>query len=101
MAEHEYDAIVYVANWPERRATAWNTLLPARAIENLVYSIGVNRVGIDGKEINYCGDSAVYDPWGNSICSTTKNQEQVKILTLSSEILSQVRSVFPVYLDAD
>lgn len=98
---HEYDAIVYIANWPERRATAWNTLLPARAIENLVYSIGVNRVGTDGKEINYCGDSAVYDPWGNLVSGTTKNEEQVKILTLSAQLIIDTRTVFPVYLDAD
>ena len=48
-----YDLLIYVANWPERRALAWNSLLPARAIENQAFVLGVNRVGSDGNDISY------------------------------------------------
>ncbi|MBK7127743.1 MAG: amidohydrolase [Crocinitomicaceae bacterium] len=97
----EYDLAIYPANWPERRAYAWTTLLKARAIENQVYVIGVNRVGKDGNDLAYSGDSAVIDPWGNDEYLATKNTEQVKILTLDADKLNQVRAVFPAYLDAD
>ncbi|RYZ48983.1 MAG: nitrilase family protein, partial [Chitinophagaceae bacterium] len=60
----EYDALIYVANWPERRSTAWKSLLQARAIENQCYVIGVNRVGSDGNDIYHSGDSMVIDPLG-------------------------------------
>jgi omega-amidase len=60
----EYDVLFYVANWPQRRAHAWKTLLTARAIENQSYVIGVNRVGEDGNQINYNGESMVVDPLG-------------------------------------
>lgn len=97
----EYDLAIYPANWPERRAYAWTTLLKARAIENQVFAIGVNRVGKDGNELLYSGDSAVIDPWGNDEYLATKNTEQVKILTLIADKLQQVRTAFPAYLDAD
>lgn len=60
----EYDVLLYVANWPERRSLAWKTLLQARAIENMSYVIGVNRVGTDGNDITYSGDSSVFSPLG-------------------------------------
>ncbi len=60
----EYDLLVYVANWPETRKLAWKTLLQARAIENQCYVVGVNRVGKDGNDIYYCGDSMIIDPLG-------------------------------------
>lgn len=56
-----YDLLIYVANWPERRRHHWRSLLMARAIENQVYTIGLNRVGVDGKDIRYTGDSCVID----------------------------------------
>ena len=62
--EPEYDLLIYVANWPERRSTAWKTLLQARAIENQCYVVGVNRVGKDGNDINHSGDSMIIDPLG-------------------------------------
>ena len=58
----EYDVLIYVANWPERRSLAWKTLLQARAIENQCYIIGVNRVGNDGNDVYHSGDSMVIDP---------------------------------------
>ena len=59
----EYDVLIYVANWPERRSIPWRTLLQARAIENQTYVIGVNRVGNDGNDIYHSGDSMVINPW--------------------------------------
>ena len=63
----EYDALIYVANWPERRSHAWKSLLQARAIENQCYVIGVNRVGEDGNGIYHSGDSMVIDPLGEML----------------------------------
>src|ERR1700710_1971381 len=60
----EYDVLIYVANWPERRSHAWKTLLCARAIENQCYVVGVNRVGSDGNNLNYSGNTLVIDPLG-------------------------------------
>ena len=60
----EYDLLIYVANWPQRRNHAWKTLLQARAIENQCYVVGVNRVGEDGNGIYYSGDSMIVDPLG-------------------------------------
>ena len=57
-SEPEYDLLIYVANWPEKRNTAWKTLLQARAIENQCYVVGANRIGKDGNDINYSGDIA-------------------------------------------
>jgi predicted amidohydrolase len=66
--EVEYDVLIYVANWPERRIHAWRTLLQARAIENQCYVIGVNRTGDDGNNIHYSGESMVVDPMGEVTC---------------------------------
>ena len=63
----DYDVLFYVANWPKPRIHAWDTLLKARAIENLSYVVGVNRIGEDEKGHLYPGHSAVYDPLGNSV----------------------------------
>src|SRR5680860_28794 len=62
----EFDLLIYVANWPESRTQAWDTLLSARAIENLCYTIGVNRIGQDGNGISYVGHSSAYDPQGQT-----------------------------------
>lgn len=97
----EYDAVIYLANWPERRAAIWSVLLQARAIENQAYCIGLNRVGSDGNNISYSGDSAIIDPWGNTECILTKNEEEVKILTLSYEKITAIRTQFPAFKDAD
>jgi omega-amidase len=63
----EYDLMIFVANWPERRALHWRTLIPARAIENQAYVIAVNRVGHDGNEVYHSGDSTCIDPNGKVI----------------------------------
>jgi omega-amidase len=95
-----YDVLVYVANWPERRRHAWQTLLRARAIENLCYCIGVNRVGSDANGIHYTGDSAVVDFLGQPLTPATEH-EFVTTVTLDRAALEGFRSKFPAHLDAD
>jgi predicted amidohydrolase len=101
--DHErlaYDVLVYVANWPERRGSQWTRLLQARAIENQCYVIGVNRVGIDGNEIVYRGDSGVYDPWGDPLVEIRRG-ESVETVELDHEKLTNYRRHFPAWQDAD
>ena len=99
--EPEYDCLIYVANWPERRNTAWKTLLQARAIENQCYVIGVNRIGTDGNDISYSGDSAIIDPKGTIISNTNPGQESMETVSLSYPELKNYRKSFPVSIDAD
>ena len=96
----EYDVLIYVANWPERRSTAWKTLLQARAIENQCYVIGVNRVGKDGNDIYHSGDSMVIDPLGE-ILYHKSGEEDVFTITLDKEHLREVREKFQFWRDAD
>jgi len=96
----EYDILIYVANWPERRIHAWNTLLQARAIENQCYVVGVNRVGDDGNNIHYCGDSMVVDPMGE-VLYTKNEEEDVFTVALDKVHLHTVREKLPFLKDAD
>lgn len=96
----EYDCIIYVANWPERRSLAWRTLLQARAIENQSFVIGVNRVGMDGNNIYHSGDSSIIDPLGEVLCQES-NKETIVTQTIGKERLDEVRSRFPFWRDAD
>ena len=96
----EYDLLIYVANWPERRNHAWKTLLIARAIENQCYVIGVNRVGEDGNQIAHSGDSMIIDPLGTVLFSKEK-EEVVHSIALTKESLNETRSKFPFWKDAD
>lgn len=98
--EAEYDLLLYVANWPERRNTAWKTLLAARAIENQSYVIGVNRVGNDGNNIYHSGDSLVVNPLGE-ILYHKAHDEDIFTITLQKEELLEVRNKFPFLKDAD
>ncbi|NVJ87526.1 MAG: amidohydrolase [Algoriphagus sp.] len=98
--ELAYDVIFYVASWPGARTSAWDALLPARAIENLAYSIGLNRVGVDGNEIAYVGHSAAYDFKGDSITHLGE-REAVQTITLDFDILKQYRKKFPAWQDSD
>lgn len=93
-----YDAILYVANWPERRNLHWKTLLKARAIENQSYVIGVNRVGTDKNELTYTGDSVCIDALGEGT-NCTPGIEEVKIVTLSMNRLIDTRNVLPFLKD--
>ncbi len=99
-AELEYDLLVYVANWPERRNHAWKTLLQARAIENQSYVVGVNRVGKDGNDIYHSGDSMVIDPLGEALYSKA-HDEDIFTITLQKEKLEEVRHKFPFWKDGD
>lgn len=95
-----YDLSIFVANWPKVRRSAWNVLLQARAIENLCYTIGVNRVGLDGKDIAYSGDSAVVDFKGNHLFQQA-NEEIIQTLSLDKSALERYRMKFPAHQDAD
>jgi predicted amidohydrolase len=96
----EYDLLLYVANWPAARISGWDALLNARAVENLSYSIGLNRVGVDGNAIAYNGHSALFDPKGGKILFI-EDEEDIKTIALSQESLVDYRNKFPAYLDAD
>lgn len=97
----EYDVLVYVANWPTPRRNAWSSLLVARAIENQCYVAGLNRCGVDGNGLEYNGDSAVINPYGEEICSSHENEVSLLYASLSAEALQQFRQKFPVLRDAD
>ena len=96
----EYDVLIYVANWPERRSHAWKTLLCARAIENQCYVVGVNRVGSDANNIYYSGNTLVIDPTGQVLYHMA-DEEDVNTITLQKELLEEVRIKFPFWKDAD
>lgn len=96
----DYDLSFFVANWPAPRRQPWRTLLRARAIENLSYVIGVNRVGVDGNDLPYAGDSAVIDPVGESLIELG-TQEQVATVTIDPAPLLAHRERFPAWMDAD
>jgi omega-amidase len=95
-----YDLVLFVANWPAPRRQAWCSLLRARAIENLAYCAGVNRVGTDGNAIAYAGDSAVIDPYGSALVDTG-DQQQVVTVHLDPGLLLAHRERFPAWMDAD
>ena len=103
--EFEYDLIIYVANWPERRSHAWKSLLVARAIENQAYVIGVNRVGEDGNKIAHSGDTMIVDPLGEILYHAAPNGnapgEAVHTHTLTKDHLDAIRQRFPFWRDAD
>ena len=96
----EFDVLLYVANWPERRSHAWKTLLCARAIENQCYVIGVNRVGVDGNNVSHSGNSLVIDPLGEVLYHMA-DEEDIFTITLQKEWLNDVRKKFPFWKDAD
>jgi omega-amidase len=96
----EYDLLIYVANWPERRNQAWKTLLPARAIENQCYVIGVNRTGADGHGIHHSGDSMIIGPLGEIEYHKTE-EEDIFTYTFQKEKLEEIRTKFPFWKDAD
>ena len=96
----EYDLLLYVANWPERRNHAWKTLLCARAIENQTYVVGVNRVGKDGHQINHSGDSMIVDPLGQ-VLYYKADDEDIVYMELEKEVVQEAREKFPFERDAD
>jgi omega-amidase len=98
--ELEYDLLVYAANWPAPRRRAWRALLKARAIENIAFVVGVNRVGIDGKDLPYAGDSVAHDFLGEPLAELGDRAEVVTV-NLDLAALRAFRERFPAHLDAD
>ena len=98
---HQYEVLIYVANWPERRSHAWKSLLVAIAIENQCYVIGVNRIGTDGNDIAYSGDSMIISPQGEIISKTKSNEESIETIELNLKDLLDYRISFPANYDAD
>lgn len=96
----EYDVLLYVANWPERRSLAWKVLLQARAIENQAFVIGVNRTGKDGKGLAYSGDSSVHSPLGELLLAPGA-QAGIHTVTLEKDTLAELRQQLPFLKDGD
>ncbi|HEY4654581.1 MAG TPA: amidohydrolase [Cyclobacteriaceae bacterium] len=95
-----YDLLICIANWPTARIVAWDTLLKARAIENLCYTVGVNRIGQDGNGIEHNGHSSINNPKGESIF-TLEGIDTIKTMELNAHSLQAFRDKFPAYMDAD
>lgn len=97
----DYDLLIYVANWPERRSHPWKTLLMARAIENLSYVVGLNRIGNDGNFIFHSGESAIIDFKGEPLKSAIFAKEDIVTVTLTWQALAEFRTAFPAGMDGD
>jgi predicted amidohydrolase len=98
--DSEYDLMIIVANWPERRIAHWRALIPARAIENQAYVIAVNRVGHDGNEVYHSGDSTCIDPNGN-VVYFKRDEEDLYTFPIIAEEVTKTRSTLPFLKDAD
>jgi len=96
----DYDAILYVANWPASRQHIWETLLRSRAIENQAYVMGVNRVGVDGDGLAYAGGTCLIHPHGKDI-TVLDNTPGSLISAMNIDEVKKLRVNFPVYEDAD
>lgn len=96
----DYDMLLVVASWPERRSLHWRTLIPARAIENQAYVVAVNRVGHDGNEVYHSGDSMCIDPNGN-VVYYKPNDEDLYTFTINKDEVEKSRRAFPFLKDAD
>jgi len=99
--DNEYDLLVYVANFPQKRINEWDILLQARAIENQAYVCGVNRIGVDGLGIDYNGHSTLIDFKANTILHFPENAMHIKTFDLQLEPIQNYRQKFPVWKDAD
>lgn len=97
----DYDVLIYVANWPKPRTFAWDTLLKARSIENMCYTVGVNRVGVDGNNLEYIGHSQVVDMLGNELIDSDNEKEDIYIVTLEKRKLIENRNRFRFLNDKD
>lgn len=96
-----YDVLLYVANWPKPRIEAWDILLKARATENMSYCIGVNRVGLDAKNFEYPGHSAVYNVLGEKISMIEPNKEQTQVVILNKAHIEKHRRHLGFLKDKD
>lgn len=98
---NQYDLLIYVANWPASRRKVWDTLLPARALENMCYVCGVNRIGIDGNGLAHNGGSVLYSPKAEVMACVTDDKEDIVTAVADLESLHSFREKFPVWKDAD
>ena len=96
----QYDLALYIGNWPLKRYEHWKTLLRARAIENMAWVVGVNRIGKDSNGNNYNGDSSIYDPFGELVFHRS-HEAVIHTEILSKAKLLEYRETFPVWEDAD
>lgn len=99
--QEEYDLLIYVASWPKIRISAWNALLKARAIENMSYTIGVNRIGLDGNKYEYVGHSVAYDALGNALSKEFNENECVISVDLQKEEQNSIRKKLGFLKDRD
>lgn len=99
-SKKEYDALIYVANWPAIRSEIWNTLLKARAIENQTYCLGINRIGTDIHDTPHSGNSAIISPWGE-VQNLKPNREIMFKKTLKLSVLKEITEKFPAHLDTN
>jgi Predicted amidohydrolase len=97
----DYDLLLVVANWPTPRIVAWRTLLQARAIENISYTIGVNRIGTDPHNTDYSGESAAFDHLGRPLVEFMPYEDGCRRIVLEREALESSRQKFPVWRDSD
>lgn len=97
----DYDLLIYVANWPKPRVDAWDALLKARAIENMSYVAGVNRVGVDGNKHEYSGHSAVYDALGRMVVVPQIDEEKIVSAVLDKKSLQTNREKLKFLDDQD
>jgi omega-amidase len=96
-----YDLLLYVASWPKPRIEAWDGLLKARAIENMSYTIGVNRVGVDANGYEYTGNTVCYDTLGNCLAKNNQGTEEILIVDLDIEAQTKIRNRFRFLDDRD
>lgn len=99
--KYEYDLLIYVANWPASRSFVWKSLLVARAIENLAFCVGVNRIGEDGHGLPHSGDSAVLDFKGRELVKGPTGEPFMKTIALDYGQLQDFRARFEVGPDWD
>ena len=95
-----YDLLLYVASWPEKRVNAWDTLLKARAIENMTYIAGVNRTGTDANGHQYCGHSQLFDCLGHYLLAP-KETENVFVVELDKQKMITAREKLGFLNDRD
>ena len=99
--QNEYDLLIYTASFPHVRMQAWDALLKARAIENQSFVCGVNRVGVDGKNLDYSGHSVLLDFMGNELLSFDEYKAEIKTAEITTSELNKFRQKYAFWQDAD
>lgn len=99
--QEDYDLLIFLSSWPEKRINAWDTLLKARAIENQCFTIGVNRVGEDSSGIIFPGHSLAFDSFGNRIVDFSNMKNAIKNVILSKDKLMLQRRQMNFLKDRD